>query len=157
MRRRGAKRTAGVAGSRPAAVIAFDEMWTYRQARRRGKRQDVWVWTAVVEESDGSRWADFELGDRSEETFLRLYERLPAAKLYRTDGYRVYNWLPSDRHQVGKGGAVNWNEGLHSWCRGKLNRMHRRTKGYTKSVGMLGCSLALLLAGWPSKSYASLC
>ena len=28
-----------------------------------------------------------------------------------TDGYRVYGWLPSDRHQVGKGGAVNWNEG----------------------------------------------
>ena len=138
-------------------MIAFDEMWTYRQARRRGKRQDVWVWTAVVEEPDGSRWADFEVGDRSAETFLRLYERLPEAKVYRTDAYRVYDWLPADRHEVGKGGAVNWNEGLHSWCRGKLNRLHRRMKGYTKSVGMLGCSLALLLAGWPSKSYASLC
>ena len=69
MRRRGERRTAGVAGNQPAVVIAFDEMWTYRQARRRGQRQDVWVWTAVVEESDGSRWADFELGDRSEGTF----------------------------------------------------------------------------------------
>ena len=157
MRRRGAKRTAGVAGAPPAAVIAFDEMWTYQQARRRGQRQDVWVWTAVVEEGDGSRWADFEVGDRSEATFLRLYERLPEAALYRTDGYRVYGWLPADRHEVGKGGAVNWNEGLHSWCRGKLNRLHRRTKGYTKSVAMLGCSLALVLVDWPAKSYASLC
>ena len=52
MRRRGAKRTAGVAGT-PAAVA----------------------------ELDGSRWADFELGDRSEATFLRLYERLPEAEL----------------------------------------------------------------------------
>ena len=156
MRRRGEKRTSGVAGAQPAAVIAFDEMWTYRQARRRGKRQDVWVWTAVVAEEDGSRWADFEVGDRSEATFLRLYERLPEAALYRTDDYRVYGWLPADRHEVGKGGAVNWNEGLHSRCRGKLNRLHRRTKGYTKSVGMLGSSLALVLADWPAKSYASL-
>ena len=64
-----------------------------------------------MRESDGSRWADFELGNRSAETFLRLYERLPEARLYRTDGYRVYGWLPADRHEVGKGGAVNWNEG----------------------------------------------
>ena len=111
----------------------------------------------MVSEADGSRWADFELGDRSAETFLRLYERLPEARLYRTDGYRVYGWLPSDRHQVGKGSAVNWNEGLHSWCRGKLNQLHRRTQGYTKSVAMPGCSRALLLADWPAKSYASLC
>ena len=157
MRRRGEKRTADGVGNQPAAVIAFDEMWTYRQARWRGKRQDVWVWTAVVREPDGSRRADFELADRSEQTSLRLYERLPEAELYRTDAYRVYDWLRSDRHQVGKGGAVNWNEGPHSWCRGKLNRRHRRTKGYTKSVAMLGCSLALLLADWPAKSYASLC
>ena len=68
----------------------------------------------------------------------------------------VYGWLAADRHEVGKGGAVNWNEGLHSWCRGNLNRLHRRTRGYTKSVGMLACSLAMALVDWPSKSYASL-
>ena len=142
----GRKSTAGVVGAQPAAVIAFDEMWTYRQARRRGKRQDVWVWTAVVSEADDSRCADFDIGNRSEQAFLRLYERQPAARLYGTYAYRVYGWLPADRHQVGKGGAVNWNEGLHSWCRGQLNRLHRRTKGYTKSVTMLGYSPALLLA-----------
>ena len=49
-----------------------------------------------------------------------------------------------DRHVVGKGGAVNWNEGLHSVWRGKLNRLMRRTKGYTKSVEMLVYSLALV-------------
>ena len=64
-----------------------------------------------MRESDASRWANFELGARSAETFLRLYERLPEAKLYRTDGYRVYGWLPADRHQKGKVGAVNRNEG----------------------------------------------
>ena len=82
---------------------------------------------------------------------------LPEAKLYRTYGYRVYGWLPADRHQVGKVGAVNWNEGLHSWCRVRLNRLYRRTKGYTKRVAMLGCSLAMVLVDWPAKFYASLC
>ena len=64
---------------RPARVISFDEMWSYVGARRKGKRREVWIWTAVVEERDGSRWVDFEVGDRSEETFLRLYGRLPEA------------------------------------------------------------------------------
>ena len=111
MCRRDAKRTAGVVGAQLAAVIAFAKPWTYQQARRRGKRQDVWVWTAVVAKGDGSRWADFEVGDRSGATFLWFHERLPEAKLYCTDGYRVYGWLPADRYEVGKGGAVNWNEG----------------------------------------------
>ena len=65
----------------------------------------------MVRESDGSRWADFDLGDRSENTFLRLYERLPEAEFYRTDGYRVYGWLPADRYEVGNGGVANRNEG----------------------------------------------
>ena len=46
---------------RPAQVIAFDEMWSYVGARRKGKRREVWVWTAVVEEGDGSRWVDTRL------------------------------------------------------------------------------------------------
>ena len=65
---------------------------------------------------------------------MRLYERLPEAQLYHTYGYWVYGWPPSDRRQVGKGDAVNWN-----------------------SVAMLVSSLALLLVDWPAKSYASLC
>ena len=74
------------------------------------------------------------------------------------DGRAMYRaWLPADRHQAGKGSAVNWNEDLHSWCRGKLNRMHRRTQEYTNSVAMLSCSLALLPADWPAKSCAGIC
>lgn len=138
-------RTEGVPGRQPAVVVSWDEMWTYRGARRRPKREDCWIWTAVVREADGRRWVDFEVGDRSEGPFLRLYERLPEAGLYRSDAYPVYlGWLPPDRHVVGKGGAVNWNEGLHSVWRGKLNRLTRRTKGYTKSVEMLVYSLALV-------------
>ena len=71
MRRRSEQRSTCVAGIPPAAVIAWDEMWTYQKARRRGKRQELWVWTAVVEETDGRRWADFEVGSRGAETLLR--------------------------------------------------------------------------------------
>ena len=115
LRERNERRTEGRAGREPAAAVAFDEMWSYRGARHGDKREDCWVWTSVVREADGSRWVDFEVGDRSEGPFLRLYERLPEAGLYRSDAYQVYaGWFPPERHVVGKGGAVNWNEGLHS-------------------------------------------
>ena len=145
MRERNELRREGLAARQAAVVVSCDEMWTYRGARRGDKREECWVWTAVVREADGSRWVDFEVGDRSEGPFLRLYERLPEAELYRSDAYQVYlGWFPPERHVVGKGGAVNWNEGLHSVWRGKLNRLMRRTKGYTKKVEMLVYSLALV-------------
>ncbi len=137
-RRRGEQRR------QPARVIALDEMWSYVGDRRKGKRREAWVWTAVIEEEDGSRWVDFEVGGRDEATFLRLYDRLPEAKVYRSDAYRVYEWLPANRHVVGKGGAVNWNEGLHSRLRDQLKRLQRKTKGYSKSATMLRDSIALV-------------
>ena len=97
-------------GRRPAAVVSCAEMWTYRGARWADQRADCWIWTAVVGEADGSRWAGFEVGDRSEATFLRWCERLPEAGSYRSDAY-----------------AVNRNEGLHSRLREKLNRLVRRS------------------------------
>ncbi len=75
---------------------------------------------------------------------LSAVGRLPEAERHCSDGYAVYGWLPTSRHEVGKYGPVNWNEGLHSWLLGKLNRLVRRTKGYTKSVAMLVYSLALV-------------
>ena len=159
LRALGEERTAGRAGQQWAVAVSFDEMWTYRGVRRGEKREECWIWTAVVREIDGRRWVDFEAGDRSEAPFLRLYERLPEAGLYhRSDAYRVYQgWLPPERHDVGKGSAVNWNEGLHSVWRGKLNRLMRRTKGYTKSLEMLTYSLALVCWRQREKSNTPVC
>ncbi len=42
------------------------------------------------------------------------------------------------RHEVAKGGPMNWNEGLHSRLRGGLNRLVQSTKGYSKSPGNAG-------------------
>ncbi len=95
---------------------------------------------------------DFQVGDRSERPpypvrgrlFLKLYRRLPEAECYRSDYYQVYEWLPQDRHVAGKGGEVNWNEELHSRFRDRLKRLGHKTKGYTKKVGMLRDSIALV-------------
>ena len=59
-------------------------MWTYLGARKSEKRNDLSIWTTVVEERDGSGRIDFEVVDRDESTFLRLPER------YETDAYGVY-------------------------------------------------------------------
>ena len=56
---------------------------------------------------------------------------------YETDAYGVCGALPVNKHVVGKYGAVNRCDGLHSMLRGKLNRLVRRTKGCAKSVDML--------------------
>ena len=84
-----------------------------------------------------NRWIDFEVSGRDEATFLWLLERLQDAERYETDAYGVCGTLPVNKHVVGKYGAVNWSEGLPSMLRGKLNRLARRTKGYTKSVNLL--------------------
>ena len=59
-------RVFGVAGNRPAAVIARDKMRTCPGVRHGEQRRGVWIGTAVVAESDGRRRGDFEVGDRSE-------------------------------------------------------------------------------------------
>ena len=54
-----------------------------------------------------------------------------------------------NRNEVNRN-EVKRNEGLHSVLRSKLNRLVRKTKGYSKSVEMLSGSLALLWVrqGW---------
>ena len=127
--------TATAAEQQSAATAACDALWNYRGVRRGEQRESRWIRTAVAAERDGRRWVDLAVGDRSENTFLRWYDRLPAtAAVYCSRRYAVYRRFPQDRrcrakedpasraalllirdrHCVGKGGAVNWNAGLHS-------------------------------------------
>ena len=66
-------------------TASLDETWTRVGARRGENRRSAWIWTAAVEEWDGSRWAAFKVGYRDAETFLRLFRRLPEAAKYRSD------------------------------------------------------------------------
>ena len=65
--------------------------------------------------ADVSGWGQGRVG------VLALVGSVARRCRYETDAYPVYEWLPRDRHIVGKGGAVNRNEGLHSKLRSKLN------------------------------------
>ena len=125
-------------------TISFDEMWTYVGVRRGKKRRSARIWTAVVEERDGSRWSDFEVGRRDMATFLRLLRRLPKAAKYRSDRYEAYSVLHLILHIKGKGSEVNRNEGLHAKLRVRLNRLVRRTHGYSKRLYMQVGSLAMV-------------
>ena len=123
-------------------TISFDETWTRVGARRGENRRSARIWTAVVE-WDGSRRADFEVGYRDAETFLRLLRRLPDAAKYRSDHYEAYSRLPPARHVKGKESEVNRNEGLRAKLRVRLNRLVRRTHGYGKRLYMMAGSLAM--------------
>ena len=46
------------------------------EAGRGEKRREVWVWTAVAEQSGGSGWGCFEAGDRSKDTLSELLLQL---------------------------------------------------------------------------------
>ena len=118
--------------------------------RHGDNRKSRRIWTAVAEDASGNRWKDFEVGDRSESTFMLLLERLPDAARYSSDAYGAYGCLPANKRKIGKGGTMNRNEGLHSVLRGRLNRLARRTKGYSKTDGTLTMLIALawLKLGW---------
>ena len=90
-----------------ASVISFDEMWPYAGVRKGENRRSVWVWTAAVEEADGSLRFDFDVGERDLPTFHRLLRRLPPAERYMSDGYEALGHLPAGRHERGKGSEVN--------------------------------------------------
>ena len=97
-----------------------------------------------MEERDSVRWQMYEMGGRRDElAFSHLLNRLPGTDMYETDAYPMYEGMPRDRHIVGQGGAVNWNDGLRSKLRSKLNMLVRSTKDYTKSAEMLKHPLAI--------------
>ena len=75
-------RTIGRPSGVRASIMAFDEMWTYLGIRRGERRQDLWIWTAVVEEMDGLRWRVYEVGGKDESASSRLLDRLPGADRY---------------------------------------------------------------------------
>ena len=133
-----------------AVVISLNEAWTCLGCRNGSGRQELGIWTAVVADAEGRWWRDFEVGPRDEATFLRLYARLPEAVKYSTDQYGVYNGLPTNRREARQGRETHRQEGLHSALWGKLNRLARKAKGYTKVKEMRIGSGALLglRQGW---------
>ena len=95
-----------------------------------------------MEDEGGGRWMDLRWGAAAMGRFCgytkgcrRRSSACAGETRYQMDAYGVYRWLSANRHKVGKGGAVNHKEGLHSVLRGKLNRLMRQSKGYSACAG----------------------
>ena len=75
---------------------------------------------------------------------------LPDTACYSSEAYGAYVCLPMNMREIGKGGDMNRNEGLRTVLRCKLNKLVRRTKGYSKMDRMLTLSIALewMKLGW---------
>jgi insertion element IS1 protein InsB len=84
-----------------AVVIELDEMWHYLQR----KTNKVWIWKAYDRAT--GRLVDWECGDRDEQTFRRLFERLARwnVRLFCSVSYVVYP-LVLGSHYQGKSETV---------------------------------------------------
>jgi len=76
---------------------------------------------------------------------FKRYWKMPPAQIYETDGYKVYEVLPRNRHIVRKkkGVRISRNESLHSKLRSYLACLRRRTKAFSKTLESLERNLYL--------------
>jgi len=88
----------------------------------------------------------FEVGDRSESTAQRLYDKIKGigARFYCTDYLEAYRCvLPEKKHKRTKAETYTI-EGLNNVVRHFMARFHRRTHCYSKSIECIIYSLNLL-------------
>ena len=100
---------------------------------------------------DNIRLRIFDAGDRDDSALPRLLEWLPKSDMRESgNAYRVYDWLPRDRHMIGKSNAVNRNKALRSNLLRNLNYLPMRTRRCAKSADTLIRSLAIAFnaRGW---------
>lgn len=91
---------------------------------------------------------DFEIGDRSFATYLQIALRLQEKfniKWLCTDDYEAYKKIQiAEKHVITKA-ETSLVEANNSSLRGKLARLNRRTKKFSKSVEMLRLTMFLFM------------
>ncbi len=120
------------------SVAELDELETYVSQ----KTDKIWIWTAMNHYSPGI--TAVEIGDRSGETFEKLWQRVQAwgSRRYLTDGYCVYaNYIDPEKHRVLPKTQMTRVEGENSRLRHYLARLQRATLCYSKSIQMLKYSV----------------
>ena len=112
-----------------------------------GRKTDkIWIWTAIDHHASGI--LAMEIGDRSGQTFDKLWKRIKIwdSRRYLTDGYCVYaNHIDSEKHRVLPKTQLTRVEGENTRLRHYLARLHRATLCYSKSIQMLKYSVRLLM------------
>ena len=131
--------------ARPDDVLEMDELWSFVY-RRKDKR---WVWLALCRRT--RQIVAFAVGDRSQETCKRLWQRVPPA--YRrllcfTDFWDAYGKvIPETQHEATDKGdgqtchVERWNNTL----RQRLARFVRQTLSFSKSDRMHKVCLLLFV------------
>ena len=122
-----------------AVVIELDEMWHFLQR----KDNKVWIWKAYDRAT--GRLVDWECGDRDEQTFRRLFERLARWKvrLFCSDSYVVYPLvLAVGGHYQGKDQTVAL-ERNNAQQRHWTAALRRRSIVVSKSLAMIERRVAL--------------
>jgi IS1 family transposase len=117
----------------PEDVLELDELWSF-VLNKSNKR---WVWLALCRRT--RQIVAYVIGDRSEATCRRLWERIPEA--YRhcrtfSDFWEAYQLVfPEETHSsVGKdSGQTNHIERWNNTLRQRLARFVRKTLSFSKS------------------------
>jgi len=120
-------------------IIELDEMWTFVRSRN----NEIWIWLAL--EVNSRKIIGYAVGDRSIETFKRLWDGLGKIKrkaLFFTDRWDAYNLIPY-KQRIIKKGKTNHIERLFLTLRNDNPRFTRKTIRFSKSLEMLECSLKL--------------
>lgn len=126
-------------------TLELDEMWSFVQK----KAHKRWIWLALCRTT--RQVVAYVIGDRSEATCRKLWERIPAA--YRAahcfsdfwDAYQVV--IPPEQHTaVGKeSGETAHIERWNNTLRQRLGRFVRKTLSFSKSDHMHELCLQLFL------------
>jgi IS1 family transposase len=121
-------------------VVELDEMWTFVKSRN----NEVWIWLAL--EVNSRKIIGYAVGDRSVNTFKRLWDRISdkikRKAIFYTDRWDAYNLIPYKQRIVRKGGT-NHIERLFLTLRNDNPRFARKTIRFSKSIEMLEISLKL--------------
>ncbi len=126
-------------------VLELDELWSFVRC----KAQVRWLWIALCRRT--RQVIAYVLGDRSEQTCRRLWERIPEdyrLALCYSDFWQSYqNVIPEEQHApVEKGsGQTNHVERWNGTLRQRLGRFVRKTLSFSKCDQMHEICLRLFL------------
>jgi len=128
-----------------SATLELDELWSF--VRSRNNKQ--WIWIALCR--DTRQIVAYYVGDRSEASCRRLWERIPSeyrqAHIY-SDFWAAYQAvLPADQHTAcGKeSGQTSHVERWNNTLRQRLARFVRKTLSFSKCEKMHEICLRLFL------------
>lgn len=119
-------------------------MYLYKKRPKNGGKH---IFIRIAVEDETNQVIDFEVGDRTKQTYLKLAFRLE--KRYKiehlcTDDYSVYKYYKISKYHHTTKAETSLVEAKNSIIRNYLARFNRKTKRYSKSVGIIKASLTLL-------------